>query len=641
MGQTIIDGRGNYIAGGSEYIVGVTQDHKLMVDASVSVSAGSQSYIFGKSGASYYPLLSTSGTDGGVLRVDSSVSVSTGSEVYVKAGSIQTYNPIGIGSFLAISSAGSIGVYGNLSTTAGSEVYIKAGSVQTYNPIGVGSIRIAEQGVTLGISGIVNLGTQTDNITTLLGSTSIFNRVAGSIVNWPGSLAISNFDALGSTVVVNAPATIGSYTTQQISHIGSVEVFSSTGSVSVYGSLSIQTGSNVWIKGGSIFLYSGTTNYVNVVQETTPWIILGSVAVTSPISVSTGSEVYVKGGSILTYSGTNFVDIPNRVAGSIVNLPIGSNFTLSSPGSIGVFGTLGASGTLFAVSGIVNQGTNPWIVLGSVAISSPISVSVGSETYIKGGSIQTYDPIGVGSVTGVITIRAGSIQTYTPLGVGSVTGQVTIGAGSIQTYSPVGVGSVIITSARYDLGSFLLIAGSISSMPTISVSTGSESYIKGGSIQTYNPIGIGSVRVAEWGLTSPITSTGSVISYGIGSIRIAEQGLTLGISGIVNQGTTPWGISGTLGLYGYATGSIIRKNAGSPSVHYNLGTTMQSLLIDNLGSAPIYFMFGSFVITNTNAGSVGYIVGNSFRSFDIQTSSVSIIGSGTTTTPNVQVIGIM
>src|SRR3990167_3731891 len=208
MATQISDGRGLWIAGGSEYIVGVTQDNKLMVDASVSlgsisVAAGSQSYIFGKSGADYYPLLSTSGTDGGLLRVDSSVSVSTGSNVWVKGGSIQTYNPVGIGSI------------------------------------------------------------------------------------WFGG-------GIGSVTITNALATIGSYTTQII-------------------------------------------------------------------------------------SGT--ITIDNRVAGSIVNMPI-----------------VGISGTVVGVSGIVNQGTNPWVVVGSVAVTSSINVSTGSESYIKGGSIQTYNPIGVGSV---------------------------------------------------------------------------------------------------------------------------------------------------------------------------------------------------------------------------------------------------
>src|SRR3990167_9423305 len=36
----------------------------------------------------------------------------------------------------------------------------------------------------------------------------------------------------------------------------------------------------------------------------------------------------------------------------------------------------------------------------------------GSEVWIKAGSIQTYNPIGVGSVTGQVTIGAGSLEIY-------------------------------------------------------------------------------------------------------------------------------------------------------------------------------------------------------------------------------------
>jgi len=180
MGETILDGRGNWIAGSPNYIAGVTSDNKLMVDA--SVSAGSQSYLFGKSGADYYPLLAVSGTDGGILRVDSSVSVTTGSEVYVKGGSIIPYNPVGVGSVTGV-------------------ITIRAGSIQPYNPIGVGSeriaewglvtpitttgsiisygigsIRIAEQGISLGVSGIINQGTSPWVVTG-----SIINYGIGSI----------------------------------------------------------------------------------------------------------------------------------------------------------------------------------------------------------------------------------------------------------------------------------------------------------------------------------------------------------------------------------------------------------------------------------------------------------------------------
>jgi len=127
MGTTIIDGTG------SGFEVGVTSDNELKVNASVSVSTGSEQIIFGKSGADFFPLLSTSGTDGGVLRVDSSVSVTTGSEQIIFGKSGTDFFPL-------LSTSGTDG--GILRTTAsvttGSEVFIKGGSVQTFDPIGIG-----------------------------------------------------------------------------------------------------------------------------------------------------------------------------------------------------------------------------------------------------------------------------------------------------------------------------------------------------------------------------------------------------------------------------------------------------------------------------------------------------------------------
>jgi len=75
------------------------------------------------------------------------------------------------------------------------------------------------QGDIFGISGIVNVD----------------NRVAGSIVNLPD-------------VTITDAVTIGSYTTQGVSFTGSTEVFSDTGSVEVYGTLSATAGSEQWIQ---------------------------------------------------------------------------------------------------------------------------------------------------------------------------------------------------------------------------------------------------------------------------------------------------------------------------------------------------------------------------------------------------------
>ena len=191
---------------------------------------------------------------------------------------------------------------------------------------------------------------------------------------------------------------------------------------------------------------------------------------------------------------------PQVISGTVTlnNLPIGSNFTLSSPGSIGVYGNL--------------------------------STTAGSEQWIKGGSIQIYSPLGIGSVT--------------------------------------------IVNARYDLGSFLLVAGSISSMPTISVATGSESWIKGGSIQTYNPLGstfvLGSIYV-----TGSINQVSNWMISGL-QYSVGISGL-MSISGIVNQGTTPWIISGTANISGVFIGISGIVNQGT--VNWGVsGTAFQTIV---------------------------------------------------------------
>lgn len=50
-------------------------------------------------------------------------------------------------------------------------------------------------------------------------------------------------------------------------------------------------------------------------------LVAGSISSMPPVTVQAGSESWIKGGSIHLYSGTNYADIANRVAGSIVNMP--------------------------------------------------------------------------------------------------------------------------------------------------------------------------------------------------------------------------------------------------------------------------------------------------------------------------------
>lgn len=341
-------------------------------------------------------------------------------------------------------------------------VNIIAGSVQTYNPVGIGSVLITN----------LSVGSE---VYIKAGSVQTYNPVGiGSI--WFGG-------GIGSVTITNSLPSIGSYTTQMISGLAS--------SVGI----------------------SGAVN-----QGTNPWIVLGSFAQTNIGSVTiTNSLPSIGSYSIQNISGTVTVD--NRVAGSIVNMPI-----------------VGISGTVIGVSGIVNQGTNPWVVTGSV-----ISYGVGSVQVVS---------------------NTGSHPVW-------------IVAGSIQPYNPIGVGSSLLVST----------AGS------------HPVWIVAGSVQSYNPVGIGSVL--------PISSTGSH----------------------------------PINILGYANTEIIRRTIGSPGVHVAFAANRQACSLENMGSSIIFWTFGSIVLSNANAGSIAVLNPGDFRAFDVSGATFTMQGSGLTT-PTIQIIGV-
>ena len=138
----------------------------------------------------------------------------------------------------------------------------------------------------------------------------------------------------------------------------------------------------------------------------------------------------------------------------------------------------------------------------------------------------------------------------------------------------------------------------ISGVISVTSTTGSESYIKGGSIQTFNPIGIGSVRIAEWGVNG-IVST--------------------------NLGST------------YTTTQIIRNLAGSPAGFFVFGGVSRNVMFENLGSNLVYFNFDAEA--NPVGSGTGIIFPRDVISLDAHIGSISFQSSGTTSSA-IQVINI-
>ena len=149
--------------------------------------------------------------------------------------------------------------------------------------------------------------------------------------------------------------------------------------------LGVQTGSlasvAVSVVGGSIYIGSVSAEVDSVYIQSGDNINItsGSVYITNSSDVGgyAGSETYVKAGSIQVDGGSVYV----------------TNFS---------------AGTGYAGSDVW-QGTDPWLVEGSVAISSPISVTTGSEQWIQNVVEVSGEIFTGGDLTGSVVISSAPV----------------------------------------------------------------------------------------------------------------------------------------------------------------------------------------------------------------------------------------
>jgi regulation of enolase protein 1 (concanavalin A-like superfamily) len=376
-------------------------------------------------------------------------------------------------------------------------------------------------------------------------------------VNPDGSINI------GSMPTISVSSSAGS---EVYVKAGSLQVLSSPGSIGVYGALSATVGSEVYVKAGSIQTYNPIgigsiwfgggigsitiTNSLPAIGSYTTQTVSGTITIdTLPaVNIAAGSiRLISTTGSSSVYSasalavsgivnqGTNpwiisgTVTVDNRVAGSIVNIPdiniiAGSIRLTSTTGSVGVY-----SASSLAISGIVNQGTSPWAVSGVTNQGTSPWITLGSSYLVSSpGSVGVY---------GSLTATAGS-ESY-------------IKGGSILTYNPIGVGSVLVVSS----------AGSIGVYGSLTATAGSEQYVKAGSVQIYGRSGVD---------IYPLLVTSG--TYARLQVDVNSTPTPVAISGIVNQGTSPWAISGITnqGTNPWIVlGSFARTNTGSVIIATN------------------------------------------------------------------------
>lgn len=528
-------------ASGTQYGLVVNPDGSINIGGTVAVSSITGSIMIGSVSAQVDSVYIQSGNQvqvygsglftGSIISMPT-VNVAVGSETWIKGGSISIYNQI----------AGSI-VYMPAITT-GSNVYIKGGSITTYGVGSVYTVNSVSTGSEQWIKG---------------GSIEVYNRVAGSVVNMPSLVGsfyvtnqiseitvgseqwIKNFNELGSSVVVtNLYTGSKSYQGDRYGVSGIVEVSNMVaGSIVYMPTVNVTTGSNSYIKGGSIEVYTGSIHVTNFSAGTgyagsENWIKnfgdLGSSVVVT--NLYAGSKVWQ--GERFGVSG--IVNITTRVAGSIVNMPI-----------VAVSGTL-FSNIIGSVRAQAVQITDPWQIAGSIWSMPDVSVSTGSEVWIQ-------NPVGI---SGTNDIGSVVIKSAPLLGV----------SGAIFTNGNI-VGSVVIKSAP-----LLGVSGLI--------------FTDGNMTGSMAMKGIGSMIIA-----SSVRLGGSIVNLpgDLGSVVISSAPL-LGVSGAIFTGgdivgsvvisSAPLlGVSGEIFTGGDITGSVVISSAPRLGVSGIVEIASGSIFISN------------------------------------------------------------
>lgn len=103
-----------------------------------------------------------------------------------------------------------------------------------------------------------------------------------------------------------------------------------------------------------------------------------------------------------------------------------------------------------------------------------------------------------------------------------------------------------------------------------------------------------------------VNITGSIV---IGSVSANVESI------FIQSGNAP---------FGYTVNQIIRKNTGSPAVNFVFAGSAQSFMVENLGSTPVYFKFDG---TADSGSTSGFLAAYTFKSFDAQIGTVSMLGS--------------
>lgn len=438
---------------------------------------------------------------------------------------------------------------------------------------------------------------------------------------------------------------------------GTVAVSSISGSIFI-GSVSASVDS-IYVQSGDNINITSLPNVVGVsgtyfqdiigsirsqnVQITNPWIILGSIAQTNIGSVII-KDIISPTGSIEIFQTTN-TDLTANV--TQVTSPWVVSGTSTIAGSAYITGSIyqvsnwmiSGLASSVGISGAVNQGTNPWTISGNVLVSGlininnpstigswtgyvgsiwsmpSINVSVGSEVYIKGGSLEGTSQIAgsIWSMPGVNVVVGSEVWIQNPVGISGIND---IGSVVIKSAPVLGVSGLIFTDGNL-IGSVIIKSSvkiGVSGIVEVS-NLGSQSYLWGKSGANYYEL----ASTPENALVT-ITSGTQTQWSGIGSVEInnpsrigSYTGQYLGSETYIKAGSiqtySPLGSTFILGSI-YVTGSIYSANQYLGSNTWVKDTTPNNADRNNPYFTFIYMISGTATgVTGSRIGSVVQFIG--------------------------------
>lgn len=344
---------------------------------------------------------------------------------------------------------------------------------------------------------------------------------------------IVNSDGTANVRISGSVATAGGTFTGSVSGtVGSSIIGQLPSGTAVLGSIATLQGTNPWNIAGSVAAFQAGTRITSISGGVITSISGGisSVNLTGANTVSVVGTVAVTG-SVAVLQGTN----PWIITGS-VQATAAANQSVSGTVNVGNFpATQAISGSV-----AVLQGTNPWIITGSVQATAAANQSVSGTV---GASIIGNVPVVVQSSVAVTIISGSIAATFTPPANQSVSGTVQtdvrasvavviIGGSIAASFTPPANQSVSGT-VNIGTGGPVSVTGTMSVLGTVPVTQVTSPWIITGSVQgSFSPaanqsvsgtVNVGSILVAYPAIISAANSTTAPVTSTLSFTGTGEE----------------------------------------------------------------------------------------------------------------------